>query len=267
MDIPVCFGFPILGILSQANAFPKADKLPPRPSDSSGIFDSVKDRFRSRSQNKPKAADLLRNEALEQVNRGWLGQPIELNNSGQSSIPRGEVFNPVFRFPVFQNDKVRAIDDLRHGLVNRFCVIDSPLTLPSWDHLVEVSLSLNRVPRDWAFLKGDRDSAYKNLPILKEHSRFCMITLFNPYDSKWYAFEPKTQIFGSIASVLHYNVFSKLIAQLANLILKIPILVYVGDFGSLVPLTISTEALISFKKFCDILGVKLKDTKCSVSPH
>ena len=96
----IFFGFPILGVLPQAHTFSRAEKLAPRPEDPIKIFDSVTERFRSRSHSKPRAADFLWGEAIEHVNRGWLGQPGELGNSGQLSLPHGVVINPVFRFSV-----------------------------------------------------------------------------------------------------------------------------------------------------------------------
>ena len=124
--------------------------------------------------------------------------------------------------------------------------------------------AINDPHRDWSFLKGDREAACKNLPILPTRSKYCAITLLNHIDSNRYAFDPKTQISGSAASILRYNVFPKLIALLANAILGIPIIVYVDDFGALSPSGVGAEALEPFRGFCSILGAKLKDPKCSV---
>ena len=137
-----------------------------------------------------------------------------------------------------------------------------PIALPSWDHVVEQILSLNRKPRSWDFLKVDHESAYKNLPIRPTDSQFCFITLFDPIRECWCAFEPKTQIFGSIASVLHYNVFSRILSSIINRVLFIPILGYVDDYGAPIPTSLGEAALQTIQDFCSILGVDLKKIKC-----
>ena len=256
-------GFPILGSLSQDYVFPISNKLEPRPLGPSSIFDSAPERFRERARRNPKEQIVLRKEAMGQVERGWLAPPVLLNKFGQIDAAPKSKINPVFRFPVFQSDKVRAIDDLRRGLVNRFCVIDSLNVPPSWDRIAEIILPINGIDRNWDFIKGDHESAYKNLPLSPPRSRFCVITFKNHIDSKWYGFEAKTHIFGAVASVLHYNVFSRLIASLANRVFGIPILGYVDDFGAPVPGGVSEIALRVFQDFCQILGVVLGKSKCS----
>ena len=115
-------------------------------------------------------------------------------------------------------------------------------------------------------MKGDRDSAYK----IYRFYRHIPGSVWLPFPtppilSGMLSNQKHTQIFGSVSPVLHYNVFSKLIAQLSNLILWIPILAYVGDFGALVPLSSCAEALGVFKFYCNISGVKLKESKRSAS--
>ena len=51
----------------------------------------------------------------------------------------------------------------------------------------------------------------KNIPIRAPDARFPHIVLYNPIDSCRYAFESNAQIPGSVAPVLHYNVFSRLL--------------------------------------------------------
>ena len=243
-----------MGVLSQGYVYPRSSKLLPRPNNIEELFSTVRERFVTRSRVPPNHADSMWKEALGQVVRGRLGPPRKLNREGRFSDSPNEEINLVFRFPVFQSDKVRAIDDLKQGLVNEFCVIDSPIVLPSWGHVVEQILPTNGIHRGWDFLKIDHESAYKNLPIRPSDSRFCNIVLWSEVEGCWFAFEPKTQIFGSIASVLHYNVFSRLLASLINRILGILILGYVDDFGSPIPASLGIRALKCLNDFCEILG-------------
>ena len=102
-----------------------------------------------------------------------------------------------------------------------------------------------------------RDSVYKNPPALPEHSRFCATDLFNHVDPRRHAFEQKTHICGSIASALRYNLFSKLISNLANSIRGISIIAYVDDFGAPIPSSPIMEDLSVFGNFdrsaaCDL---------------
>lgn len=113
------YGFPTVGSISREFVFHPNPKPAPCSGDIESISDSVTERFRHRTRPKPRAKETLWAEALEQVSRGWLGQPELLDSRGRLIESPGKKINPVFRFAVFQLDKVRAIDDLKHGLVNK----------------------------------------------------------------------------------------------------------------------------------------------------
>ena len=91
-------------------------------------FPNVGSRFRQRSRAILKHAAEMRPEALNQVDKGWLGAPLVLNDSGRLIDNPALAINLAFRLPVFQSGKVRAIEDLKHGLVNEYCVVDSPIS-------------------------------------------------------------------------------------------------------------------------------------------
>ena len=63
-------------------------------------------------------------------------------------------------------------------------------------------------------------------------------------------------MFGSIASVIHYNIFARIVAELACKFLGFPIVFYCGDFGALIPDSMDPEALSSFARFCAPLGIR-----------
>ena len=73
-------------------------------------------------------------------------------------------------------------------------------------------------------------------------------------------------MFGAVASVIHYNVFSRILAELTCKIFGIPLVAYVGDFGALAPASIGKLALSTYSRFCALIGVPLKLRKYEVGP-
>ena len=66
-------------------------------------------------------------------------------------------------------------------------------------------------------------SAYKGLPADPAHTKFAAAVLKSPSDGEYYAFGSKTLLFGSVASVIHYNVFARFVTELVNRIFGIPL--------------------------------------------
>ena len=71
-------------------------------------------------------------------------------------------------------------------------------------------------------------------------------------------------VFGAIAVVLHYNVFSRIVAELASEILGIPIVCFFGDFGALIPGPLGRKALGISTRFRQLLGISMKTAKSQV---
>ena len=111
--------------------FPLGRKSGPRPIDTGTISDSATTRLRESARGAPNESESLRAEALGETDRGRSGRPLRLNHHGFTDGDPGRKINPVLRFPSFRNCKIRAIDDLRHGVVRKFCVVDSPSAPPS----------------------------------------------------------------------------------------------------------------------------------------
>ena len=259
-------GFPISGSICQSGVFPltlKPDN--PHPIPRSSLFNGAVDRFRARSVRRPPHSHTLWKEALEQVASGWLEPPRLLNSSGRfADSPDTPIVN-AFRFAVIQGEKIRACDDLKASLTNSSCSVLTPISLPSWEHLAQACLLVADSGTDWSLGKGDESDAYKKQPLLASDSLLAVTTLMGP-DGRWYGLVPRSQIFGSTASVIHYNTFSRLLASLICRLLGLPCIGYFDDYAFLVPRTLQDLALTTFKEFCAILGVILKDSKCSVGP-
>ena len=64
-------------------------------------------------------------------------------------------------------------------------------------------------------------------------------------------------VFGAIAAVLRYSVFSRLVAELASEILGIPVVCFFEDFGSLIPGPLDRKSLEIFTRFCQFIGISL----------
>ena len=170
----------------------------------------------------------------------------------------------LFRFGVQQEGKLRGCDDLKDSLTNTACLIAPPITLCGWDHIAEASLRLNHTQREWAFGKVDHRAAYKFLPIREEDSRFAAIALWCPETEEWFGFRPRAQLFGAIASVLHYNCFSRLLTTLLVRFLRLPLFGYFDDFGFFTPWKGASITLQQVIRFCEILRIPPKREKTEV---
>lgn len=160
----------------------------------------------------------MRGEAVQHVRKGWLAPPVPLHTDGRPAQWKLKQSNIAFRFGVEQADKLRAFDDLKHSLTNLACSVVTPAKLVSWGQLAQLSHILSEKKIDWGLIKADHEAAYKQLPIGPADQACAIIALRRPTSGKWYGFATRTLIVGAVAVVLHYNVFSRAIAALGDLI-------------------------------------------------
>ena len=88
--------------------------------------------------------------------------------------------------------------------------------------------------------------------------------IFAPQPTGWiyiYGFTPRTQLFGSAASVVHYNAPRRMFCAIANGLLGNPVVGYVDDFACICPISIGQGAMCAFQKLADISGANLKKKK------
>ena len=260
------YGFPLVGRLGQPRCYPFKPKESLKKAEStSKLFNSTQSRFADRAcKSGFKNAKALWDEALDQCKKGWLNHPFPLSTDEKPYVLSNPELNIAFRFGVEQGSKLRACDDLRHSRTNLACVVETPIKLVSWDHLAELTHLVNDGTRDWAFMKADHEAAYKQLPLDHHHAKLAVIALRSPTNGMWYGFISRTLMFGAIAAVLHYNVFSRLLSELVSKLLGIPLLCFFDDFGAIVPASIADRALAAFTAFCTKLGIKLKVEKSEV---
>ena len=258
------FGFDVMGDLSQKFLPPVNRKAEPPLGADSPLTDAA-ERFALRARCSGFAhQDGLWPEALSQVERGWLTDPLPLGESGgMMSVETGDS-NVTFRFAALQMDKVRACGDFKYGRVNLARTVRTPITLPTWDHIGQLCLGVLGSDVDWAFFKADHEAAYKNWPLSPDQANRCIAALRSPSDGLWYGFLHRTLLFGAAAAVLHYNCFSRIVAVLANLIFGLPLINYFGDFGCFITDFLSAPVVKVFTSFCRVLGIRLKRKKTEV---
>ena len=227
------------------------------------MFTDAPARFKARATRPPPHAAHMWTEALEQAQAGWMDSPRILNSSGRFGDAPSFPINNAFRFAVVQGAKIRACDDLRASETNRSCKAIAPISLPSWEHVAQISNDLLKSGRGLAFGKADESDAYKKLPLKAPDAFLAVITLQGP-DGKWYVFTPRSQLFGSTAAVVHYNTFPRLLAPLFTRLFGIPLIGFFDDYGFLIFKSVMEESLSTFRQFCSILGIDLSEKKCSV---
>ena len=257
-------GFPIVGDLEEPGVYP-AQECPDPEISPDRLFGSAKWRLNARrgSVTDPNEGALW-NEALCQVEKGWLQGPFKFDDEGNLVTNEGpQLANPAFRFGVQQGDKLRAVDDLKRSQTNRAAAVRTPVNLPTWDHFSAVIRSFQErgLSENLAMAKADHRDAYKQLPVRDDHKMFAVVTLKEPDSGEMRGFVPQTQLFGATAAVLHYNTVSRVMASLAVRWLKIPCLGYFDDFGIITTEMTVHEALNAFTKMNHILGFELKIEK------
>ena len=112
------FWFPITGVLSQEGVFPRSD-IDQELENTMSMFSDIEDRFRKRAKTRPGEFTIpLWKEAIEQVDTGWLDQPIPLREDGRLGKSQIWDVNLAFIFGAQQEDELRACDDLRDSRTN-----------------------------------------------------------------------------------------------------------------------------------------------------
>ena len=165
-----------------------------------------------------KNATAFRDEAMEQCKKGWLRGQFPLKEDLGSSFFTDEAINVDFRLGVEQDDKLRACDDLKHAMVNLACRVATPIKLVSWGHVAELCRSTANSIYDWEFFKADQQAAYKQLPLDLSETKQAIVGLRNPLGNQRYGFYSRTLVFGAVSAVLHYTIFSRILAEtFANL--------------------------------------------------
>ena len=174
------FGFPITGEIPQKFPYPVDDNVDKRMP-TAHLYEPTGPRFRERAaKSGHENAQLLWDEAMGQVQKGWLLLPAELAADGRPLSWRSKEFDIAFRFGALQQDKLRARDDLKRPMTNLAFSISTPMQLISWGHVSQLSQLVAVKGGDWALFKADRESAYKQLPIRPADMKNAIVALRQP---------------------------------------------------------------------------------------
>ena len=126
--------FPVIGIISAPGVYPEqpcADpELPPHQ-----LLTNAKYRIKARMSavTHPREGQLWE-DALNQVDEGWLNGPFPFDENGKLMAGNGpQLVNPAFRFGAQQKAKLREVNDSKRSQTNRAAAIRAPLNFPTWD--------------------------------------------------------------------------------------------------------------------------------------
>lgn len=184
---------------------PRSESIPPPSASLESVTHMRTALFEPRARRDPaRYAQALWADALTQASDGWLTPPDLLPADGTISPL---LWGMRYRFFLYipENDKIRRCGDLKGSLTNAMCTVFTPITLCGWGHISEASHLLRDRPRDWAFGKVCRKSAWEFLPVLPADSRSEVNASWKPKDEARYFACTRAQLFGIAASVLHYN--------------------------------------------------------------
>ena len=253
-----------MGDIEQNGVYPRETKLS-SPPEIDQIWKDNGTRFQLRARASGALnAQTLWDEALDQVAKGWLSPPMAIDPEGNVATYAANGVVIAFRFGVDQQDKIRSCDDLKYSTTNEYCTVWTPIKLPTWDHLAQISLDLKDTNEPWIFFKQDHASAYKQLPLDPDHAKFAMVALRHPKLGTWFAFSPRSLLFGAEAAVTHYNCFSRALAVLTNKIFGIPLIAYFDDYGAFCPETIGQPALETVDTFFNMMGALINKKKTDI---
>ena len=114
--------------------------------------------------------------------------------------------------------------------VNPACNPQEKLTLEGLDHLVQVAKRRSRAGVTALKLwKADIEGAFKRVPTSEADQPLLWVAVKDELQQVWVA-QHKTACFGATASVHAWHRIGEVLALLARVVLRIPVLRYVDDY-------------------------------------
>ena len=225
-------GFPLTGWLAPSNVMETKFSVP------SVTVDSLwadREKLNAQAWNSTRStgdADLderLWQATLDDVAAGW----ATLDESPESP-PSDCILSR--RFGVVQGSRLRAIDDFSFSGLNSALGVCEKVTTMSTSHTVALILRLlslcsNHRPT----LKGrcyDLKSAYRQLPIHRDHLRFAAVCVFNPRTKRPAVLHMSALPFGAGASVSNFVRVSLGLWRVLTELALVPCTLFFDDFSS-----------------------------------
>ena len=119
----------------------------------------------------------------------------------------------------------------------------------SWDHIAQLPSFLANEGGDLVTFKADHEAAYKQLPLVPGDQKNAIAALRDSSTKRRRGFVSRTLVFGSVYTVLRYNVISRIHASLTNRCLGSPLVFYFDDFAALAYRLLEKRDLDVFSRF------------------
>ena len=251
-------GFPLVGYIASPGTY-SSEYACEGPLSVDSLIDQSADRWGElpRLLGREDFPHELWEEAMGEVEKGWLEEPVLLRDFEK----KGRV--PCRRFSAPQSSKIRGCDNSKRSLVNKAASVGSKICLPRVDDLGSIANHISSIRGPVELWKADLESAYKHLPMMPAHAELCVIALRCPGDGEIYMFKTRTQTFGSSSAVLCFNTTARFLGSLFVRLFRIPTINYFDDYVGVATHGLGHLALSYFMKFCNLIGFKCKDSKCS----
>ena len=132
----------------------------------------------------------------------------------------------------------------------------APLICPVHDRVPQASTEMQQ-DLSLQIWGHDHEGAYRQLPLRHPHQAYVLIqTKDGP--ELW---RHNVLLFGAVASVWGYNRFGDAMCALSRVLLGIPCLHYVDDFGCVELTSAAPSGFSCFTQFNEVLGLRMKPTK------
>jgi hypothetical protein len=201
----------------------------------------------------PEQDRAVASETMKELDLRWLDGPYTLDEMN-TRYPAGWVGSR--RFAIFQGCKWRVIDDFTESFVNASYELREHVDLLGVEECLALGCQLLKAMGGSAQLVGrtlDLKSAYRQLPVADSSGWCSVLAVFIDGRVKYY--QQRALPFGSVASVVAFNRFSRFLWRCAVQLGKIPLTNYVDDFP-MVDLKIhAASSWLTFESMLMLTGV------------
>ena len=175
----------------------------------------------------------------EEIIIAWAFAICQIGSDGLEKIRRGEDWRRGG-----QNSTAHAFDQPHHHNPDHY-IASADKATSLWP---EASLEL------WGH---DHDGAYRQLPL--DNPAIAFMLLMTPWGPTLWTHN--VLMFGAVASVWAYNSFGDLLVAMARILMLIPVLHYVDDYGAVDIAPLARSSFEMFKDLNDLFGFIMKPSK------
>ena len=262
------YGFPLVGIIDEPGVFDRKNR------DKRKWLKRKILKLQKKNDNRLKRI-FKRHDTLdvlnwEAVNREVEAGMLEPGQSLEALIQENTPHVSTRRFGLLQRggSKYRPIDNCKKSGINKVTVVRTPVQLSRIDDLVNAIIYMAKLWIDAGnpienlvitLEKEDHEMAYKQLAARDSHKKYLYVISKDPETGELFAFRPTSLVFGSIASVIDYNMCSLMTQNLSRQLFWLAILSYFDDF--IRPTLLQNKKGILFKRINTLIGHKIHPKK------